>query len=470
MNSAMSGTPIQSDWTGRVIDGRFPLLEWLGNGERSVVFLTELPGTQEKKAAIKLTPDDADAEEIIAGWTASRPLVHPNLMRLIHAGRCESNGVPVLFEVAEFADEVLAEILPQRPLTPAEAKLMLVPVADALEYLHGKGIVHGHLKPTNVLVVSDRLKISGDRLRPARETGVEIPSSSIYDAPERANGVVSPAGDIWSLGVLLVHALAQSPPDWDKSNAADPLVPESIPQPYFGIARACLKVEPSSRIRIKDIKTWIETGQPPIPERDPNAGKKFSGGLRIIALLAAVALVGAVIAMAVLRSKSTQESQQAVPARSETQSAVPAKPAASHTRPESRDQQAKETTPVPPASQPSPSAPDSPAPETHASQPILMQDMDASSAVAQQVKPEYLPKALDSIHGKFIVRVRVTVDPAGNVTSATYDSAGPSGYFAKSALEAAKKWKFKPSGNTGSHIVQFLFTHDGPQMTTTPAQ
>ena len=75
----------------------------------------------------------------------------------------EINGL--VYSVTEFAEEVLSEIIPERPLSPRETQEMLSPVLDALIYLHGKGFVHGHLKPSNIMVVGNQLKISGDGLR-----------------------------------------------------------------------------------------------------------------------------------------------------------------------------------------------------------------------------------------------------------------------------------------------------------------
>ena len=44
MRDVMQSNAIASDWVGRVVDGRFPLLEWRGGGEESGVFLTEWDG------------------------------------------------------------------------------------------------------------------------------------------------------------------------------------------------------------------------------------------------------------------------------------------------------------------------------------------------------------------------------------------------------------------------------------------
>ena len=66
----MTTAAIRSDWVGRIIDGRFTLLQWLGGSEWSGVYLTELQGPRSQKVAIKLIPADAgDAEAYIAEVT-----------------------------------------------------------------------------------------------------------------------------------------------------------------------------------------------------------------------------------------------------------------------------------------------------------------------------------------------------------------------------------------------------------------
>ncbi len=132
---------------------------------RSGVYLTEPQGPRSQKCVIKLVPaDTGDAEAYIAGWAGITTLSHPHLMRLLHTGRCQIDATGLLYAVTEYAEEVLSEIIPERPLTPREANEMLVPVLDALFYLHGKGFVHGHLKPSKIMAVDNQVKLSGDRL------------------------------------------------------------------------------------------------------------------------------------------------------------------------------------------------------------------------------------------------------------------------------------------------------------------
>ena len=175
MVPTMNPAAIRSDWVGRLIDGRFTLLTWLGGSQYSGVFLTELQG-QQQKASIKLIPADApDAEAHSSGWASASALSHPHLMRLFQTGTAEIDGVRVLYAVSEYSDEDLSQILPERPLTPTEAREMLDPVLDALSYLHSKGFVHGHLKPSNILVVEDQVKLSSDSLHGAGRLASHIP-------------------------------------------------------------------------------------------------------------------------------------------------------------------------------------------------------------------------------------------------------------------------------------------------------
>jgi serine/threonine-protein kinase len=255
MVSAMITAAIRSDWIGRVVDGRFTLLQWLGGSECSGVFLTELQGPSSRKAAIKLIPANAgDAETYFAVWAATKTLSHPHLMSLLHIGRCQIDTADLVYVVTEYSEDVLSEVMPERPLTPGEAKEMLAPVLEALSYLHEKGFVHGHVKPSNIMAVDNQVKLSADNLRVTGEVGKHFPPLTVYDAPERATETISPAMDVWSLGVLMAEVLTQQPSVWDRSTNREPVVPESIPQPFADIAQECLRFDRARRCTISDIK------------------------------------------------------------------------------------------------------------------------------------------------------------------------------------------------------------------------
>jgi len=86
--------------------------------------------------------------------------------------------------------------------------------------------------------------------------------------------------------------------------------------------------------------------------------------------------------------------------------------------------------------------------------------------VAQRVLPEVLESARNTIRGTVKVAVRVDVDRSGDVESAELESHGPSKYFARTALEAAQLWRFKPPmvggrGVLSTWTLRFEFTRGG---------
>ncbi|MGC1620903.1 MAG: protein kinase, partial [Candidatus Acidiferrum sp.] len=186
-------------------------------------------------------------------WESAAQLSHPHLLRLFSGGRCKVDGNELVYLVMEYAEENLAQILPQRALTPEEARDMLGPVLDALGYLHGKGLVHGDLKPANILASGELLKLSSDTISRAGESQGIIRGPGAYDPPEAISGKLTPAADIWSLGAALVEVMTQHLPDWQSGPHSEPAVPASIPAPFQEIARECLRLEPDRRVSIADI-------------------------------------------------------------------------------------------------------------------------------------------------------------------------------------------------------------------------
>jgi len=247
-------TEAWKQWEGQVVEGRFSLRQYLGGSEHEAVFLTEYSGPEPQKAAIKLVrAGSSDAENQLSLWQLAGKLSHLNLLKLFQSGRCKIADSDLLFVVMEYADEDLSQILPERPLTPNEARDMLEPVLDALVYLHSKGFVHGHVKPTNILAAGDRLKLSIDGVCRADAPGPDLVRPSPYHAPEAANGVISPAGDAWALGMTLVEALTQHLPSWQPEQKADPVVPKSLPAPFLEIAHNSLRRDPKRRWTVGDI-------------------------------------------------------------------------------------------------------------------------------------------------------------------------------------------------------------------------
>jgi len=92
--------------------------------------------------------------------------------------------------------------------------------------------------------------------------------------------------------------------------------------------------------------------------------------------------------------------------------------------------------------------------------------------VRQQVEPSVSRSARGTIHGTIRVRVKVEVDPSGNVQSASFVSEGPSKYFARQAIAAAQQWKFVPAQGQDPRfrIVRFGFRRSGTDAILEPSK
>lgn len=430
----------------RVIDGRFPLLQELGGTEWSAAYLTQLDDDRTQKAAIKVFPfESVDERATIARWEIAETLSHPHLMPLFHAGRCEFEGEDLLYVVTEYAQETLSQILPERPLSPEEAREMLRPVLDALSYLHARGFTHGHLRPTNIMVVNDQLKLSPD-------FGWCSRTRNIYDPPEAGIGTLVPTADIWSLGVLLVEALTQQLPVLDRWKGGEPEIPATLPEPFFTICRECLRIDPERRCTLAGIRARLNPRKAAGPEVQP-AEAMVERNAKPSYLFRAMICCGAILAL-LLVFAAFKFGWDATP-----------------TSPESADQSSVTEPPsvtvIPAAAAPAPSvAPNAERTPVPASIPAPASSRSAGGLVkglvSHQVLPEIQGNILGTIQGRIKVRIRVEVDAQGNVSQAAIDAPGPSRYFADQALHAAQNWKFTParvggSAATSTWLLQFQF-------------
>lgn len=443
---------VRSDWVGQIVDGRFPLRDWLGGSASSGVFLTEMPGNPEQKAAIKLIPMKAiDMEASILGRVRSDAILHPHLMRMLQTGRCTLNGIAFLYIVMDVADEVLSSVLPDRPLTAGETKEMLAPVLDALEHLHRNGLVHTRLKPSNIFVVQDRIQISTDGLCIAGSLGRASVPYSMYDAPEIGSLPLSPATDMWSLGITIVEALSKHPLDWNRATEKVPKVPSTVPEPFASIARACLLPQPSQRCSLGDVRAMLTGSAKAVSGRKSGRAARngskpgVSGprGYQRTAILSAAAVALALLVAMELRqhrpapsASSSDATQAAIENPVQPESA--AEPLAKR-RPESR-----ESTPAIPAD---------------ATTPASGHEMPQQDDIVQRVLPHVLPSAQATIQGEVKVMVGVQVDPSGKVARADLISPGSSRYFARISAEAAQKWRFVPAEASDTSQPRFWDLH-----------
>ena len=145
-------------------------------------------------------------------------LDHPNIIKVI--ADPDRTGIYMVMEW--FPGKTLREILKQdRTLAPERAVRMALAICEALEYIHGRGIVHGDIRPENIMVgAGDRIKLidfGGAIKAAARRLTMTKLSQAIgtseYVSPEELKGKRADArSDIYALGVMLYEMLTGKMP------------------------------------------------------------------------------------------------------------------------------------------------------------------------------------------------------------------------------------------------------------------
>jgi TonB family protein len=395
--SVQGSMPHWKQCAGEVADGGFPLDRYLGGSETSAVFLTRCPSGP---AVIRIEPADQDQASVLLGrWNRAAALHHVHLTGILAVGTSVLAGMPVAYLVMEYAEENLAEVLRDRPLTADEAREMLLPVAEALAYLHSQGLVHGNLKPSRILAAGDIVKISSE-------------SVSAGD----------PAEDIWALGTTMLQALSQRAATV-APGVQDPAV-DSLPSRLREILQHCLAEDPRLRWSADKIAASLRSPQPmlsTLPAAAKPATRKL-GRWYCVAGLTLIIAASAVVGLLVKPRAAAPVVLTSEPVRALPTSASPG------------------TTPSGPVPEPE-GAPSVPATSKMQTQNVVV---TAQDQIARRVIPDIPAKARNTIHGTAGVVVRVTVDSAGSVVEATLEPGG-SAYFGKLAIEAARRWQFAPA-------------------------
>jgi serine/threonine protein kinase/peroxiredoxin len=254
---------------GRVL-GPYRIEAELGGGSFGTVFRAR-DLTLDREVALKvLRPGGpVPASALLAEARAAAAVSHPNVC-IIHAVD-SSLGAPMI--VMEYVDgRPLSQLLGEGPAPPEQAAALGRQIALGIAAAHAHGVVHGDLKPANVLVTATgtvKVVDFGLARRSAAptqgdETGLwdsnpagGISGTPAYMAPEQARGEpATPASDVFSLGVMLYELLAGR-----RARAADNVLEllhridkedltrrlDQIPVPFGDVLRLALAVAPEER-------------------------------------------------------------------------------------------------------------------------------------------------------------------------------------------------------------------------------
>ncbi|MGS2613322.1 serine/threonine-protein kinase [Micromonospora sp. LZ34] len=272
----------------QLLGERYRLIEQLGAGGMSVVWrgYDEVLGRQVaiKVLASRLASDRAFRHRIRIEAQAAARLCHPNITNVYDYGESEQVGLTVPYVVMELVDgESLSGRLRRGGQLPwREAVTVGAEVASALATAHARGVVHRDVTPGNVMLTSTGVKVVDFGISALVGESEKGPDGALlgtpaYLAPERMdNGQVSPATDVYAVGLLLYRMLTGRLP-WQASTTTEMLRahmyndPEPMP-PVSGLAdevadlvRRCLAKRPEERPATAEVARTLAEAAGMIP-------------------------------------------------------------------------------------------------------------------------------------------------------------------------------------------------------------
>ena len=304
---------------GRILAGKYELLEKLGSGGMADVYKATQLFPQHRTVAIKLLKpefgqDAAFLRRFGQEAQAVLKLSHENIVRPYDVGL--DRDMP--FIVLEYVEgrTLKDRISEKAPMTPRHALNLSAQVLDALAHAHDKGIIHRDVKPQNIIINSrGRAKLTdfGIARNTASDTttlaGANVFGSVHYLSPEQAKGLpVTSASDIYSMGITLYEMVTGKLPFEAESSVSvalkhvqDELIPPiklnpSLPPALNDIIMKAAAKEPIDRyqsakaMRLDLMRVLREPSGTFARQAQQKPNIKAKRGIFRIALVAVVAL------------------------------------------------------------------------------------------------------------------------------------------------------------------------------------
>jgi serine/threonine protein kinase len=266
-----------------VLGGRYLLLNQVGRGGMSVVWRAR-DNVSERLVAVKVLAEAAAEDPGLrrrlrqeARITAA--VSSPNVVQVSDCGQYQCGDGTAPFIVMELVDGItLHDRLNAGPVPAAAAMRIGAQVASALAAIHAAGVVHCDIKPANIMLVGDAVKVVDFGI--AAHAGSEDPlnhpfqviGTPAYMAPERLTGhAVRAPADVYALGILLYRLLAGRSP-WPVESTMQmltahvsqhpaPMPPRAeIPAFVTALGSQCLAKNPASRPSASEAEAVLARG------------------------------------------------------------------------------------------------------------------------------------------------------------------------------------------------------------------
>jgi eukaryotic-like serine/threonine-protein kinase len=211
--------------------GPYKLLQEIGEGGMGTVFMAEQEEPVRRMVAVKIIRAGMDSKGVLARFEAERQALalmdHPNIARVLDAGTTDTGSPYFVMELVKGVP--ITKFCDENQLSLRERLELFIPVCQAIQHAHMKGIIHRDVKPSNVLVAmyDDKPVPKVIDFGVAKATSQKLTDKTLFTAfgavvgtleymsPEQAklNQLdIDTRSDVYALGVLLYELLTGSTP------------------------------------------------------------------------------------------------------------------------------------------------------------------------------------------------------------------------------------------------------------------